>query len=230
MHGEINTGNTVGRFANPAPQLVEYHGMQIGEVSDEMGLSASWKQCRDNPGNGPHWRQFFARIMPLLRPILRNAVWRTGGGHSHEMDDLLQDVCLKLCELSRSDTPLPSETFALTAYFRAMAVNVSRDWLRKRGATKRGERVTSSLEDHMEELSSQIGASSTENIMLIRQVDLLLDCPARDRSVFWLYYRQGFTAIEIARIPELGLTVKGVESLLHRQTAKLRQKLSKGAE
>jgi RNA polymerase sigma-70 factor (ECF subfamily) len=44
----------------------------------------------------------------------------------------------------------------------------------------------------------------------------------RDRVMFWLYYRQGYTAEEIARLPAIGLTAKGVESALRRVTVWLR--------
>jgi RNA polymerase sigma-70 factor (ECF subfamily) len=44
----------------------------------------------------------------------------------------------------------------------------------------------------------------------------------RDRALFWLYYRQGYTAEEIARLPSAGLTAKGVESALRRVTVWLR--------
>jgi RNA polymerase sigma-70 factor (ECF subfamily) len=44
----------------------------------------------------------------------------------------------------------------------------------------------------------------------------------RDRSVFWLYYLQGLTAEEIARVAASGLTAKGVESALRRVAKWLR--------
>jgi DNA-directed RNA polymerase specialized sigma24 family protein len=44
----------------------------------------------------------------------------------------------------------------------------------------------------------------------------------RDRSFFWLYYLQGLTAEEIARLFPAGLTAKGVESALRRVVKWLR--------
>jgi RNA polymerase sigma-70 factor (ECF subfamily) len=41
----------------------------------------------------------------------------------------------------------------------------------------------------------------------------------RDRALFWLYYLQGYTAEEIARLSGAGLTAKGVESAIRRVTA-----------
>jgi DNA-directed RNA polymerase specialized sigma24 family protein len=48
----------------------------------------------------------------------------------------------------------------------------------------------------------------------------------RDRSLFWLYYLQGLTAEEIARLPVAGLTAKGVESVLRRVTRWLREEIA----
>jgi RNA polymerase sigma-70 factor (ECF subfamily) len=47
----------------------------------------------------------------------------------------------------------------------------------------------------------------------------------RDRALFWLYYRQGYTAEEIARLSAAGLTAKGVESALRRVTVWLRDQV-----
>jgi len=40
--------------------------------------------------------------------------------------------------------------------------------------------------------------------------------------IFFLYYRQGYTAAEIAALPSLQLTTKGVESIIARLTHMIR--------
>jgi RNA polymerase sigma-70 factor (ECF subfamily) len=50
----------------------------------------------------------------------------------------------------------------------------------------------------------------------------------RDRALFWLYYLQGYTAEEIARLSGAGLTAKGVESALRRVTVWLRAEVAGG--
>jgi DNA-directed RNA polymerase specialized sigma24 family protein len=47
----------------------------------------------------------------------------------------------------------------------------------------------------------------------------------RDLLAFWLYYRSGLSAKEISTIPDMHLTVKGVESLLLRAIRLLRREL-----
>jgi len=49
----------------------------------------------------------------------------------------------------------------------------------------------------------------------------------RDRALFWLYYLQGMTAEEIARVSASGLTPKGVESALRRVAKWLRTEISR---
>jgi hypothetical protein len=71
-----------------------------------------------------------------------------------------------------------------------------------------------------------------ERGVLIRQIDEQLSTllpPVevnRGRVVFWLYYRAGFSASAIASLPTVGLTTKGVESLLLRITRIIRRRLA----
>jgi DNA-directed RNA polymerase specialized sigma24 family protein len=54
----------------------------------------------------------------------------------------------------------------------------------------------------------------------------LLFLSERDRTIFWLHYRQGLTATQIAAIPTLNLTVKGVESTLWRLKELVKHRMS----
>jgi len=70
-----------------------------------------------------------------------------------------------------------------------------------------------------------------ERAVLLDEVDACLravapaDTEERDRTIFWLYYRQGLTAKEIVELPSIGLSLKGVESTLHRLTQLVRAQL-----
>ncbi|HEV7674559.1 MAG TPA: sigma-70 family RNA polymerase sigma factor, partial [Candidatus Angelobacter sp.] len=77
---------------------------------------------------------------------------------------------------------------------------------------------------------SHSGPASIEREILLREIDDILSematpLAARDREIFWLYYRQGFTAQAIAAIPCYKLTTKGVESILYRLTCYVRERL-----
>jgi len=83
-------------------------------------------------------------------------------------------------------------------------------------------------------VGSLTGGKSPENQlerqMLLDRLDAHLDAVLpkathdRDKAIFWLHFRQGYTSIEIAKIASFDLTAKGVESLLHRMIRDLREK------
>ena len=52
----------------------------------------------------------------------------------------------------------------------------------------------------------------------------------RDRRIFWLYYRAGLKPAVIARMPGIGLSVKGVESAVFRLTKLVRTVLVDGGD
>jgi DNA-directed RNA polymerase specialized sigma24 family protein len=74
--------------------------------------------------------------------------------------------------------------------------------------------------------TTQPAARMTQSALLTQLDRKLRSAPGvigeRDRAFFWLYYRQGFTAEEIAGLAATGLTAKGVESALRRVTIWLR--------
>ena len=47
----------------------------------------------------------------------------------------------------------------------------------------------------------------------------------RNRRIFWLYYRVGLSAAAISMLPGIGLTTKGVESLILRMTREVRERM-----
>jgi RNA polymerase sigma-70 factor (ECF subfamily) len=48
----------------------------------------------------------------------------------------------------------------------------------------------------------------------------------RNTRIFWLHYRVGLSARNIADLPGIGLTTKGVESILLRITKELRERMA----
>jgi RNA polymerase sigma-70 factor (ECF subfamily) len=47
----------------------------------------------------------------------------------------------------------------------------------------------------------------------------------RDRTIFWLYFRQGMSAKEIASLPAIGLAAKGVGSVIERLKHEIREQI-----
>jgi RNA polymerase sigma-70 factor (ECF subfamily) len=112
---------------------------------------------------------------------------------------------------------------------------VANDYFRRIRSEKRGGKVvTMSLVEE----AAAFPVSSTKELgrmhrsVLLAQLDeKLRSAPEiiseRDRSVFWLYYLQGLTAEEIARLSAAGLTAKGVESALRRVSKWLRGEIDR---
>jgi RNA polymerase sigma-70 factor (ECF subfamily) len=189
-------------------------------------------------GDSASWQEFIRRFNPVIaRTVLRVAM-RHGSTHSSLIDDLVQDTYLKICtdqcKLLRTFTPQgPESAFG---FLKVVSARVAQDFFKSRLAEKR---APESRADSLEEMStptapplSNSNLNHAERAVLISQIDSKLKdiLPAnelqRSRTVFWLYYRSGFTANAIASLPTIGLTTKGVESLLLRVTRLVRENVS----
>jgi RNA polymerase sigma-70 factor (ECF subfamily) len=174
-------------------------------------------------GDEAAWRAFVARFQPLIAGRVSNVVRRYGNPNPALIDDLVQETYLRLCK----DNCRSLRTFearhedAIFGYLKVIATSVALDHFRGRATKKR--------RDEVEDDGSHSEASNTsiaiEQTVLLQQLDQRLSTTEsdRDRTIFWLYYRQGYTTKDIASMPNLGLTQKGVESCIYRLTQLLRQ-------
>lgn len=172
----------------------------------------------------------------IARVVLRTSQ-KLGSSSPDHLEDLVQDVYLKLCaedfRLLREFVEEHPEAFS--AYIKVVAANVVRDHFRELRSHKRGSQSV-----HLDADSSSvaIGESglgsprSIERTVLFREISRQLDnCvpgPDRDRNktIFWLHYRLGLSAASIAALPGMGLGTKGVESTIIRITRTLKSSLS----
>ena len=174
------------------------------------------------------WEDLVRRLQPIFARIVYRIASSNSIAEKGEVDDLIQDCFLKLGSQGRSPS-LPASALkdeeSIVAYLRSFAANTARDYYRRKRAEKRGAERTTSIEDAPNEI---VGAKvpTPETAILIEQVDRVLDADSNGRTIFWLYYQQGFTAREIAQIPAFRLTVKGVESVIRRLTLLVRQQMN----
>lgn len=173
------------------------------------------------------WEQFLRLAMPLVSMAASRVCRMWTNNVSRAMvDDIAQEVFLKLCEqdrrILREFVPRGEDSFF--GLLRTVTVSVANDYLRRGSSAKRGGKVvTFSLDDDSSSNPSP-GVDSSRDLhqsVLLAQLDQMLrSAPEviseRDRTMFWLYYLQGFTAEEISRVAEPGLSPKGVESALRR--------------
>lgn len=125
---------------------------------------------------------------------------------------------------------------AIYGYIKTFTANLVHDHFKGSRSKKRGGgSPTTDLHDDEAQCpadgSAQV-ASAMERNILLHQVDICLRAVVsgpdaqRDRKIFWLYYRTGLTAGAIASMSCIGLTTKGVESVLLRVTRLVRDSLS----
>ena len=152
------------------------------------------------------------------------------------LEDLVQDVYVRLCDGNykalRGLRGAHANSFH--AYVGAIASGVVIDHFRKSLRVKRGgESRTVSLEALTSEIETLTSPENQlETTLMIERIDTCLDevLPAktrvRDRWIFWLRYRHGYTVAMIARTGQHGLSEEGIESLLGRTIRLLREKLT----
>ncbi len=184
------------------------------------------------PGDADAWDEFLQRTHRQIAATVGSTLRRWGRYNTEPLDDVVQDVYLKI---SANGAVLlrnfqPSHPNAILGYLRAIAVSVASDYCRMTMTQKRGANQDTSLGeiDPPDRRDHAGGAEGIERGILLRQIDEILTqqgTTARDRSIFWLYYRQGLTASSISLIPGLQLSTKGVESIVHRLTRILRVEL-----
>jgi len=165
-----------------------------------------------------------------------SALW--GDSSNSTVSEIVQEVFLKLCEderrILREFEDRGNDSFL--KLLRMITASVGTDYFRRSRAEKRGGRVSTvplQAAIPVEEVIDTKAANAIQWPTLIAQLDGLLRrypeaVSARDRNLFWLYYRQGLTAEAISRIPAIGLTAKGVESALGRLTRLLREAIVNG--
>jgi len=186
------------------------------------------QQCVANKAEA--WREFIRRFQPLIAGVVARAAVRWTTVSASLVDDLIQETYLKLCtdECRRLREFQSRHDDSVYGFLKVVAYNVTMDYFKVRQASKRGADLVT---DGDPEIAFQTRgkAGKADDQVLLREIDEIIDRiteSRRDKTVFLLYYRQGFTAQAIAEIPGIDLTAKGVESCLHRLTVQLRERVA----
>jgi RNA polymerase sigma-70 factor, ECF subfamily len=188
-------------------------------------------------GNETAWSEFVRRFHPLIARVVLRVTRQWGDTSPQVVDDLIQDTYLKLCadRLRFLENFKSARPDAIYGYIKVFTANMAHDRFKEYRSKKRGGRaLTTSIDADKAELAIQgerFTEASLERHVLIQQVDACLKvvCSGpnseRDRRVFWLYFRTGLAASAIAQLRPIGLTTKGVESILLRLTREIRERL-----
>lgn len=182
------------------------------------------------------WTEFVRRFQPLIARVIARRICRQITYYDPALiDDLVGDTFIKIC--TDNFKVLRKFSFqhenALYGFLKVVAANVAEDYFRRLNSEKRNH---GRAEEDLEEVQATTPAShdfhgSMERQILLKEIDTRLQQLAgepnyvRDSRIFWLYYGDGMTAQAISELPEIGLSVKGVESTLLRLIKWLRGKL-----
>jgi RNA polymerase sigma-70 factor (ECF subfamily) len=191
-------------------------------------LSRMYQDCIRAAGNDPSCVEFFRLVNPAVTRMASRIAYQYNC--ARDIEDVVQEVNLKLMAAGESlFHAIPADPKAALAYFSVLAANSARDFFRSRGAVKRGSDATVSLDAHTA-LATTLGTPPDfDKEILLRSIEKFLPVDRRERTIFHLYYTQGFTAKEIAAIPALKLSLKGVESLVLRITSRIRERMQRPA-
>ncbi len=183
------------------------------------------------------WQEFVHRFQPLISAVVAQVARRNGTVTPTLVDDLVQETYLRLCadnyRLLRNFSG--GHENSLFGYLKVTAASVALDHFKSLRTQKRGGGLEfQDLEEgEKRQVIPEAAAPPTaDQKVLLSEIERALKkvtegpTAERDRLIFRLYYQQGFTARDIAEVPALQLTAKGIESLLYRITASVREELA----
>jgi RNA polymerase sigma-70 factor (ECF subfamily) len=172
------------------------------------------------------WRKFVRRTQPLIANVIINTLRRWREPSPNLVDDLVQETFLKLFANDRKALRGIRNAYENTifGYLKVVASNVTCDYFRQ----PKNKVPEVELTDLVVPPSPD-GFDRIQFVRLKEQIQACLDGHSspetykRDQAIFWLYYEQGYTAKEIALLPNIGLSIKGVESTLLRLTRLIKE-------
>jgi RNA polymerase sigma-70 factor (ECF subfamily) len=191
--------------------------------------------CAGPCDNGA-WEELVARVgKSISLSVLRTAsLW--GEPSRALVEDLVQVTYLKLwednCRLLRAFAI--QNPGSILAYLKKVAANATHDYFRHgHSQSAGGSQAHVSTSDVDVESGKQVHGSQDRIAfeILLNQIDEYLKRhlteadQERDRTIFWLYFRQGMSTKEIASLPNIGLGTKGVGSVIERLKQCVREQI-----
>jgi RNA polymerase sigma-70 factor (ECF subfamily) len=243
-------GNTVKDASDlsnpPGSSSKDVSGVVLGASSfvashgsvrySQMAIPQLIAVCTSKP-NEAAWSEFIHRYRPLVVAVIAKIARRFGELSQDLVDDLTQEVYVKLCadNFRALRSFVTARENAFQDFLKVVAINTAGNYFRRAASARSGVgNVPDQIAHNTDHVFLEGGGDSLglEREILLKEIDKALKTHAhepnfeRDCTIFWLYYSQGFTAKEIAALPDIKLTVKGVESTLLRLTRQIRGALT----
>jgi len=208
------------------PKPTRYSSLSLQEV---ICLCAG---ARDDEA----WEEFVSRVgKPISLTVMRTAsLW--GEPSRSLVEDLTQVTYLKLWEDGRyllRDFAMQHPE-AILGYIKKTAANATHDYFKHgRSQSSGGDHRHVSTSDIDLEAGKEVDGSQEKMAfgVILNEIDdhlkrgLTGPDQERDRMIFWLYFRQGMSTREIASMPAIGLSTKGVGSVIERLKLCVREQI-----
>jgi RNA polymerase sigma-70 factor (ECF subfamily) len=193
---------------------MKYESMSIDELVQECAKSS----------HPDAWAEFIRRFHRLIATIVIRCCHEWSETSQEVIEDRIQDTYLKLCANNRAVLAnfRPQYPNAFLGYLKTVTANLTYDYFR--ALIREKEKTVALDEANSEPQTGFGGVEATEDEVFFKEVDQILlargsgALEQKERAIFWLRYRQGFTAKEIASLPAINLNPKGVESAIYRVT------------
>ena len=191
--------------------------------------------CADSC-NEAAWEEFVFRVGKPIGLTIMRAASQLGEPSRALVEDLIQTTYLKLWEGGRRllrDFAL-QQPEAILGYLKKVATNAAHDHFRHfKSQSSGGNEPHVSTSDFDPEAGAAADGGEDKiafGIWLDEIDEHLTRCSAgpdqeRDRTIFWLYFRQGMSTKEIASLPAIGLGAKGVGSVIERLKNGIREQI-----
>jgi len=123
----------------------------------------------------------------------------------------------------------------ILAYLKKVAANATHDYFRHgRSQSAGGSQTHVSTSDIDVQGGKEVHGSQDRIAfqILLNEIDehlkehLTGPDKERDRTIFWLYFRQGMSTKEIGSLPTIGLSTKGVGSVIERLKRCIRERIT----
>jgi RNA polymerase sigma-70 factor (ECF subfamily) len=172
------------------------------------------------------WQKFVRRTQPLIANVIINTLRRWREPSPNLVDDLVQETFLKLFANERKALRGIRNAYENTifGYLKVVASNVTCDHFR--------QPKNKVPEVELTDVVVPPSPDGFDRFQFVRLKEKIQDCLdghsssetyKRDQAIFWLYYEQGYTAKEISLLPNIELSIKGVESTLLRLTRLIKE-------
>jgi RNA polymerase sigma factor (sigma-70 family) len=182
------------------------------------------------------WEEFVSRVGKAISLTIMRTTSLWGDASRSLVEDLVQATYLKLwedgCRLLRDFAIQYPE--AILGYLKKTAANVTHDYFKHvHSQSSGGQKPHVSTSDVDPEAGREVHGSQEKIAfgVFLNEIDEYLKHSLtgpeqeRDHMIFWLYFRQGMSTKEIASLPTIGLSAKGVGSVIERLKHCIREQI-----